>query len=541
MTNSISPIVLFTYNRPWHTQKTIEALKVNEMAKESELFIYSDGSKSELDTPKVNEVRNYLKKIDGFKNIRIIERKTNWGLADNIIDGVTNVVNLFEQVIVLEDDIITGPYFLDFMNDALNVYRHEKKVMHVSGYLYPSLNNFSGQDSFFLNVGTCWGWATWKRAWQYMETDPEKLLSNMNDLHENEIERFNLDGGYDWYSHLHKNATGEMKTWAIRWYTSFFLKGGYGLHPKETLTVNIGTDGSGVHCAKNGIYLDQTVSTKKITVNKEPLSENQFIRNKLKIFFLKQSQKLIPLSAEDTEKLKKSQRFVEHEIMFFDTKIRVPDSASFLFLVKEIFYRQIYRFQISKYNPYIIDCGSNIGLSILYFKHLYPESEIIGFEPDDNIFKYLQHNINAHKFKQVSLIAKALWSSECELEFFPEGADGGRLGSATINNFSHKVQTTTLSPYLAEREVDFLKIDIEGAEHEVLSECQDYLKNVKRIYIEYHSLDTSEQKLSDVLSILLHAGFRFHIEHLGVQALQPFVEVKTRYGFDNQLHIFAYK
>ncbi len=115
-----APIVLFTYNRPWHTRQTVEALKKNEFSQESELFIFSDGWKSDEDKPKVLEVRKYLKSIDGFKKINIIERDRNWGLANNIIDGVTKIVNEYGKVIVLEDDLITSPYFLKFMN---NTYR----------------------------------------------------------------------------------------------------------------------------------------------------------------------------------------------------------------------------------------------------------------------------------------------------------------------------------------------------------------------------------------------------------------------------------
>jgi GT2 family glycosyltransferase len=114
-----APIALFVYNRPWHTRQTVEALKKNELASESELFIYSDAPKNGKAKEKVKEVREYIKTIDGFKKVTIIERENNWGLADSIIDGVTKIVNEYGKIIVLEDDLVTSPYFLKFMNEAL--------------------------------------------------------------------------------------------------------------------------------------------------------------------------------------------------------------------------------------------------------------------------------------------------------------------------------------------------------------------------------------------------------------------------------------
>ena len=156
----LSPIVLFVYNRPWHTKQTVEALQKNELAKESELFIYSDEAKNKDVRKSVDEVREYIGKIDGFKKVTIIKREKNWGLANSIIDGVTKTVNEYGKIIVLEDDLITSPYFLKFMNEALEFYKEEQKVWHISGWSYP-INTNNIDDVFFLRVMNCWGWATW--------------------------------------------------------------------------------------------------------------------------------------------------------------------------------------------------------------------------------------------------------------------------------------------------------------------------------------------------------------------------------------------
>ena len=126
---NLAPIVLFVYNRPWHTQQTIEALQKNQLASESELFIYRDAAKAKQDQDKVQEVRDYVHLVDGFKKITIVERDKNWGLAKSIIDGVTAIVNQYGKIIVLEDDIVTSPHFLRYMNDALDFYQNEEAVV----------------------------------------------------------------------------------------------------------------------------------------------------------------------------------------------------------------------------------------------------------------------------------------------------------------------------------------------------------------------------------------------------------------------------
>jgi len=168
---NLSPIVLFTYNRPWHTKQTIEALQKNELAQDSELFIFSDGWKNVEDKPKVLEVREYLKTIDGFKKINIVKRDKNWGLANNIIDGVTKIVKEYGKVIVLEDDLFTSPYFLKFMNEGLMRYKDEEKVMHISGYAFP-IKKEELPDTFFLKPTSGRGWATRTRDWKSTRRNP---------------------------------------------------------------------------------------------------------------------------------------------------------------------------------------------------------------------------------------------------------------------------------------------------------------------------------------------------------------------------------
>nr|WP_290443803.1 glycosyltransferase [Halomonas sp. Mc5H-6] len=241
---SYAPVVLFVYNRPRHTKQTVDALKLNDGAKKTDLIIYSDAPKNDESKPQVNSVRDHIRKIDGFKSVRIIEREENWGLAQSIIQGVTEVVNQYGKVIVLEDDIVTSPAFLQFMNQALKFYENEKKVWHISGWNYPIDFKEVG-DAFLWRGMNCWGWATWADRWQYFEKDPEALISEWTD---EEKSRFDLDGTGLYWSQVEANANDEINTWAIFWYATIFYNQGICLNPSVSYGENIGHDGTGVHC-----------------------------------------------------------------------------------------------------------------------------------------------------------------------------------------------------------------------------------------------------------------------------------------------------
>jgi len=245
-----APIVLFVYNRPWHTEQTVKALLKNELADASDLIIYSDAPKRESAAQNVEQVRRYIKSITGFKSVTIIEREKNLGLADNIIDGVTSVVNEFGSVIVLEDDIVTSPYFLRFMNEALKFYERKEKVWHINGYLFP-IDSKDLNDTFFTMGMFCWGWGTWERAWKHYRRDPEKLPSRFS---RSMIREFNYENSNDFFGQVLANKSGKLRTWAIFWYATIYLNQGLCLCSKYSLATNIGHDGSGMHCDKNSFF-----------------------------------------------------------------------------------------------------------------------------------------------------------------------------------------------------------------------------------------------------------------------------------------------
>jgi hypothetical protein len=304
---ALAPIVLFTYNRPWHLMQTVSALLKNSLASESEIFIFSDGPKNENDVPKVAEVRKYIKTIKGFKKIEIIERDKNWGLANNIIDGITKVVNQYGKVIVLEDDLVTSPYFLKFMNDGLNIYEEEEKVISVHGYVYPIKGL---PEIFFLRGADCWGWATWKRGWDLFEKDGKKLLDELEKRKLTKL--FDFNGAYPYTKMLKDQVEGKVDSWAIRWYASAFIHEKLTLYPGISLVKHIGD--LGTHIKGNSRWLDVEVSEKPIFVKRIPPIEDPEVRKKIEdfLFMIKRKRKFSDLLKQPEKLIKRFlSRFTE--------------------------------------------------------------------------------------------------------------------------------------------------------------------------------------------------------------------------------------
>lgn len=243
---------------------------------------------------------------------------------------------------------------------------------------------------------------------------------------------------------------------------------------------------------------------------------------------------------EEIQRLRTMSRYLPTETLLFGQKIKILDGPSFVSLKNEIIDNEIYKFHTENKEPFIIDAGANIGVSVIFFKNLYPNSKIVAFEPDPVVFDVLRHNIAAFGFTGVELIPKALWSSETTLNFSSEGADAGRIPEAAGGENLVTVLTDKLSNYVNER-VDLLKIDIEGAEYEVLKECRHQLEKIDRIFIEYHSFLNQEQSLPEILAILKAAGFRLYLSTPGVFSPSPFNTIRSYLGMDLQVNIFGLK
>lgn len=234
----LAPIVIFTYKRLDTLKQTIAALQKNDLAKKSKLYIFSDAAKSEIDKEAVETVREYIQSINGFRTITIFESKFNKGLATSIIEGVSQVLNNYEAVIVLEDDLISTSNFLDFMNQSILNYKNEEKVFSISGFSFNlHIENNYLCDSYFLNRGWSWGWATWRDRWNKVDweiSDYNEFIKNIKD------QKLFAEGGSDLNGMLKKQMEGNLDSWAIRWFYNQFKVGGLTLYPVKSKIINNG-------------------------------------------------------------------------------------------------------------------------------------------------------------------------------------------------------------------------------------------------------------------------------------------------------------
>lgn len=266
-----APIVLFVYNRPIHTRKTLEILEQNPLAHKTELYIFSDGAKANnTNKQQVREVREVIREPFKFATVHIIEREKNFGLAKNVIDGVTKVVNQHGKVIVLEDDVLLAPYALDYFNDALNKYKDIDKVMHVGAYMY-NIDRSNLKETFFTRLSMSQAWATWKESWIHFEHDIDVLIAKFD---EEKIRAFSFDRTMNFWKQINEQKNGKIDSWAIRWYASIFLKNGLAIQTKYSLLDNIGHDGSGVHSSISTMFKTE-IQENKISFFPDDIKESQ--------------------------------------------------------------------------------------------------------------------------------------------------------------------------------------------------------------------------------------------------------------------------
>lgn len=284
---TLAPIVLFTYNRPWHTEQTLNALMLNELADKSTLYIYCDGAGqggTKKDYDKISQVRTLVRKKQWCKNVHFIEHKENQGLANNIVNGVTTILEKYDKVIVLEDDIVTSKYFLSYMNFSLNYYKDEERVFHINAYNNQSNLQFILDDYYFLRFMFCWGWGTWKDRWKKLDKDYtvhyNKLIKN-----ENLKFRFNYGDKMKFEEQLIANINNQKKTWAVLWNCSIFFNDGYCLTPKKSFVLNIGLDGTGENCIETNLYDIEIIEKIKPFKGNIKILEKYKSRLHLKLFF----------------------------------------------------------------------------------------------------------------------------------------------------------------------------------------------------------------------------------------------------------------
>ena len=241
--SDLAPIALFAFRRPDHTRRTLTALAANKEAAGSRLYAFCDGPRREADVAPVQAVRQLLHEAKGFAAVEVVEQQTNIGLANSIIGGVSAMLEKYPSVIVIEDDLVTSPHFLDFMNQALSIYADATAVASIHGYIYPVEGALP--PTFFLRGADCWGWATWRRAWSVFEPNAGLLAARLRG--QGLEQAFDMDGAYPYVQMLKDAEEGTVDSWAIRWHASAFLENMLTLYPGRSLVQNIGTEGSGTH------------------------------------------------------------------------------------------------------------------------------------------------------------------------------------------------------------------------------------------------------------------------------------------------------
>jgi hypothetical protein len=235
---NFAPICFFAYKRLDCTRQTLEALRKNVGASQSKLFIFSDGAKKPEDEPLVAQVRAYLDQVEGFEEVKIYKRAKNWGLAKSIISGVSEVINTYKKVIVLEDDIATSANFLTFMNQALDFYEANQAVFSVGGYTFPIQYPADyPYQVYFAPRASSWGWATWADRWASVDWEVKDFaeFSRNPKL----IKQFN-QGGSDMFGMLKKQQAGKLDSWAIRWGYQQFKNQQQTVFPTSSKVQNIG-------------------------------------------------------------------------------------------------------------------------------------------------------------------------------------------------------------------------------------------------------------------------------------------------------------
>ena len=245
---SYAPIIIFVYNRADHFIQTYNALSACKEAKESDLFIFSDGAKNEAGKEKVGEVRtavNSIKNSGDFKSVTVTESPVNKGLAASVISGVTEVINKYGKVIVVEDDCKVSPLFLGYINGALDYYESNKKIGSIAGYTpMIDLPDSYKHDVFAAYRSCSWTWATWADRWEGVDWE----LKNIKDFYKSPklIRRLNSNGS-DRFMRLYRQTKGNGSSWSVRFGAHLVKNDLLTIYPVFSYNSNIGCDESGVH------------------------------------------------------------------------------------------------------------------------------------------------------------------------------------------------------------------------------------------------------------------------------------------------------
>ena len=275
-----APVALFAFQRLDHLQRTVDSLLANAGAEATDVVVFSDAARVPQQQERVQGVRDYARTIRGFRSVRVVERATNFGLARSIVDGVGHILASSDTVIVVEDDMVTSPHFLRYMNEGLERFAQDERVISVHGYVYPVARPLP--EAFFLRGADCWGWATWRRGWRLFNRDGQALLDELS--RRKLLHAFDFNGSHPYTQMLRNQIAGRNDSWAIRWYASAFLADKLTLYPGRSLVHNIGNDNSGTH-AENSDTHDAVLSATPIDLRDVPVQHSAQAHAAFEAFF----------------------------------------------------------------------------------------------------------------------------------------------------------------------------------------------------------------------------------------------------------------
>lgn len=530
------PVVFLVYKRLAHTKLSFECIK---KFKPRKLFIVADGPKNKKEGLETKQVIDFLRSsIDWKCDIKWNVSQKNLGLAKRVSSGITWAFEHCEKAIVLEDDCIPDLTFFTFCEELLEHFNNNERVGCITGNNFQDGINRGSGSYYFSNFPHCWGWATWKRAWRHYDhdmNDGKRAMNYINDKYDSKTLQY-----WEWIKAKVEN--GHLDSWAYRWTFSLWAKNILTVTPNKNLVENIGHGHDSTHTKTINQSPKESLSFPLKHPNKiaRNHSADKFaMRNHFKADIDPPPQERFTCS--DFSFVQKRKRFKQFSVKFLGHKINAVDSGSLLSQNKEIFGNEVYKFDCTSPSPFIIDVGANIGLSIIYFKRLFPKSRIIAFEPDPKLFKYLNYNLKSFSIQGVETVSKVCRDKKGLDKFKQDHPDGGGVERESLGSDLLESDCVRLSTYI-NKPVDFLKIGADGSEWNILEECRFKLKLVRHLFIEYHSYLDQDQNLSRILLLLEKSGFRYYLKNSVEKLYSPFCKRQKSNEhrlFDFQANIFC--
>ena len=415
----LAPILLFAYDRADHLAKVLDSIKKAELSEETSIYIFCDGAKknaSEEHLKRIEEVRALVQAFDHCKDKELIFSEQNKGLEKSIIGGINQVFEKHDLAIVLEDDIVISEKALVYFNIALNLYKDDDQVMHVTGF---QLKMEDLPETFFLRYPPCWGWATWKSSWKNFIDDPIEIIKQLHQT--NKFEELKT------YPHktieiLFENIDGLNKTWSPKWYASMFLKDGLSLHPKKSVVTNNGNDGSGENSEDSDIYLVEDYFD-SVEIERIPIQEDLVVKEKLNAFYAHSAEaanissnemmnlsvkallkSLVPNNRkhyQSLSKLRSEERFKPSKFSFQGADLTVVDKKYLLAEYENLILKGGLDFILDNSEGLILDALAYEGLSAYTYRELGVNNEIIILPQNRHYKEALKQN--ALLFKDLNL------------------------------------------------------------------------------------------------------------------------------------------